>query len=246
MRSPRLITLTIAALALAAGMQAPAMAAQRPAVTVSTGENLPPLQSTVTYDAGPGFAPQITGYQTSGAWARDRARVVARASAFLRTWLRTTCADHRHCRPAVVFDIDDTLVSWYPLLAASGFAYDSAVNAAAVNGCQTPLIRTTAALFAEAKRLGVDVFLITGRKEPDRAATISCLTSLGLTGWSGLTLRSPDQDDATATAYKSAARRDIERRGWRIALAIGDQVSDSAGGATDGAFVLPNPMYFIP
>ena len=249
MRPPRHVTLAAAAVALAAtvaGIAAPAQAAQRPSVTVSTGQNLPSLGATATYDAGPGFATQITAYQTSGAWARDRTRVVTRASAFLGSWLRTTCADRALCRPAAVFDIDDTLVSWYPLLAGVDFGYDSAVNNAAVDGCKTPLIRSTAALFAEARRLGVDVFLITGRKEPDRAATIRCLTSLGLTGWTELTLRSPAQYDETATAYKSAARRDIERRGWRIALAIGDQVSDSAGGATDAAFVLPNPMYFIP
>lgn len=34
--------------------------------------------------------------------------------------------------------------------------------------------------------------------------------------------------------------------GFRIGFAIGDQISDSAGGHTAQGFLLPNPMYFIP
>lgn len=247
----RRTTVVLASSLLAASLAAalvttPAVAQERPRITVATGQNLPSLGTAESYSAGPGFAPQITGYQTSGDFARDRARVASRASSFLRTWLRTTCADRASCRPAVVFDIDDTLVSWYPLMSGIDFGSSTAVRAAAIDGCQTPVIRSVAALFSEAKRRDVDVFLITGRKEPDRDSTVACLTSLGLTGWKELILRQPDQYAITAKAYKSAARRDIERRGWRIALSIGDQVSDSSGGATDGAFVLPNPMYFIP
>ena len=234
--------------ALVTGLAAPAANADdtRPMVTVASGQNLPPLAATTTYDAGPGFAADINAYQASGRFAKDRAAVVAKASDFLRSWLREECADRATCKPAIVFDIDDTLVSWYPLLKTIDFGWSQELNTAAIDGCLTPKIRSTAALFDEAKRRGATIFLITGRPDTDRAATIACLTTLGITGYRQLTMRAPDQMALTAKAYKSAARKGIEDRGYRIALAIGDQVSDSSGGYTDGAFVLPNPMYFIP
>ncbi|GDX32275.1 hypothetical protein LBMAG15_12090 [Actinomycetes bacterium] len=42
--------------------------------------------------------------------------------------------------------------------------------------------------------------------------------------------RSPAQESLTALVYKSRARADIEEQGWRIGFAIGDQISDMAGG----------------
>jgi hypothetical protein len=218
----------------------------RPMVTVSSGQNLPPLATSTEYFAGPGFASDIDAYQASGKYAADRAKVVAEASDFLRAWLREECANRASCTPAIVFDIDDTLVSWYPVLETVDFVSNQQVSSAAIDGCLTPKIRSTAALFDQAKRLGVTVFLITGRPDTYRAPTAACLTKLGLTGYRQLTMRAADQMSLTAEAYKSAARKKIEDRGFRIALAIGDQVSDSSGGYTDGAFVLPNPMYFIP
>lgn len=213
-------------------------------VLVQTGQNLPPLVATTTYDAGAEFADDIRAYQTSGRWSKDRAQVVAKARTFLAEWLRTRCGTG--CKPAVVFDIDDTLVSWYGVNSAIDFGYDPAVNAQAKQDCTTPKIKATASLFADAKRRGVDIFLITGRTEDERAVTEACLATLGLSGYRELILRGPNQQTETAKLFKSGARRDIEARGWDIALAIGDQVSDSSGGYTDGRFVLPNPMYFIP
>ena len=236
------------AITIASGLVAPVAHAAdtRPMVTVASGQNLPPLVATSTYDAGPGFADDIRAYQSSGQFAKDRAKVVSQATSFLRTWLRNECADRTACKPAVVFDIDDTLVSWYPALSTIDFGWNSQLDATVKQDCLTPKIRSTAALVDEAKRRNIDVFLITGRNEPDRAVTVSCLAKLGLTGYKELILRAPDQKNLTAEAYKSSERKGIEQRGYRIALAIGDQVSDSPGGYTEGAFVLPNPMYFIP
>ncbi len=45
---------------------------------------------------------------------------------------------------------------------------------------------------------------------------------------------------------KAAERADIERQGYKIITAIGDQLSDMTGGYVEMGFKLPNPMYFIP
>ena len=248
MNRMRVSVITALTAVLLIGTLAPAATAddRRPMVTVTTGQNLPPLAATTAYSAGPSLADEITAYRSSGQYVKDRSRVVAEATDFLHSWLRAQCADRRTCKPAVVFDIDDTLVSWYGLLSSIDFGWNEQIDAMGKEQCRTPKIRSTAALFEETKREKIDIFLITGRDEPLRAATVACLAKLGLTGYRELILRAPDQADLTAEAYKSGARKGIEDRGYRIALAIGDQVSDSSGGSTDGAFVLPNPMYFIP
>ena len=68
----------------------------------------------------------------------------------------------------------------------------------------------------------------------------------GVTGVKQLILRSPQDEALTAAVYKSRARAGLEKKGWKIALSLGDQVSDMSLGHADAGFLLPNPMYFIP
>jgi hypothetical protein len=46
--------------------------------------------------------------------------------------------------------------------------------------------------------------------------------------------------------YKTNCRKDIESKGYKIILNIGDQYSDLEGGYSQAVFKLPNPMYYIP
>ncbi len=109
-----------------------------------------------------------------------------------------------------------------------------------------PAIAPTRDLFNTAKKLGATVFIITGGKDAQRPAIVACLRARGITGWQKMVTRSPAQESLTALVYKSNARAEIEKQGWRIGFAIGDQISDLTGGHTAQGFLLPNPMYFIP
>ena len=210
--------------------------------------HLPPLSQTRYYDAGRGPTRVIREYQSSGRYAQDQQAVAAKAEAFLADWLATTCGDTSQaaCRPVAVFDIDDTLLNWYPVLTAHDFTSTSAQRAAAVKDCTTPAIAPVRALLKKAKVLGADVFLLSGRSEGQRADTEACLRKRGITGWAKLTLRSAKQESLSANGFKSAQRAQWELDGWRLALNIGDQVSDLAGGHAAAGFLLPNPMYYIP
>jgi acid phosphatase len=106
-------------------------------------------------------------------------------------------------------------------------------------------IKPTLDLFNLAKKNGVAVFLITGRREAVRQPTTENLQEQGFTGWAGLILK-PDASTQTTVAYKSGARATIEQQGYRIIANVGDQYSDLAGGHEDKAFKLPNPFYFLP
>ena len=218
------------------------------APTFGVDMHLPPLSQTQDYQAGPSPAKAIREYRRSGTYAQDQQAVAAAAGTFLADWLVATCGDTSQavCRPAAVFDIDDTLLSWYPLYDAIDFRYTKTVSTVAVDGCATPVIAPVRALLNKAKLLGAQVFLLSGRTETQRAQTEACLRKRGVTGWSKLVLRSADQASLTAAQYKSAQRAKWEGEGWRLGLTIGDQVSDLAGGHVAGAFLLPNPMYYIP
>ena len=195
------------------------------APTFGVDMHLPPLSQTQDYQAGPSPAKAIREYRRSGTYAQDQQAVAAAAGTFLADWLVATCGDTSQavCRPAAVFDIDDTLLSWYPV-------YNAPVRA----------------LLNKAKLLGAHVFLLSGRTETQRAQTEACLRKRGVTGWSKLVLRSADQASLTAAQYKSAQRAKWEGEGWRLGFTIGDQVSDLAGGHMAGGFLLPNPMYYVP
>jgi predicted secreted acid phosphatase len=106
-------------------------------------------------------------------------------------------------------------------------------------------IKPTLDLFNLAKKNGVAVFLITGRREAVRQPTTENLQEQGFTDWAGLILK-PDASTQTTVAYKSGGRATIEQQGYRIIANVGDQYSDLAGGHEDKAFKLPNPFYFLP
>ena len=224
--------------------------------TPITGSNqhLPPLAAPALYQVGPDLGPSVAAYRQSGGYTADIADTVSRANTYLNHWLDTTCgrkaspAKVRRCRAAVVSDIDDTVLSWYDLFASpeGNWGPSDAQGAAFIQNCEGPAIAPTVAFLNQARRRGVAVILITGRSEADRAATTSCMTTIGLTGYRQLIVRQPSQMTQTAAAFKAADRRALVRKGWRIALSIGDQVSDMSGGAADAGFLLPNPIYFIP
>jgi len=217
-----------------------------------SGQNLPSLDATATWDIGGYSASTINAYYASGEADRDRADVTQAALRWTREWLKDTCgsskpAKVRACKAAAVFDVDDTLVNWQPILSTlpEPYTYDSTVSDAAIAACTTPAQQATKSLYLALQRMGVTTFLITGRPESQREQSATCLESLGISGWRQFILRAPG-DDRPASVYKSTARRSLERQGWRIGPSVGDQVSDMSLGHLGAGFLVPNVMYFIP
>ena len=144
-------------------------------------------------------------------------------------------------KPAIVLDIDETSLSNYSGLVASGFTSAGTV-APAASGTGTA-IAPTLQLYKDAKAHGVAVFFVTGR--PDQIADITAtnLKNVGYDqGWDGLQFKPSDQG---VEAFKAAARAAIEAKGYDIVLNVGDQESDLDGGHADQAIKVPNPYYFI-
>jgi predicted secreted acid phosphatase len=157
--------------------------------------------------------------------------------------------------PALVLDIDETSLSNWEQLVANDFGYF------AQGGCdflpkgpcgalkwdelgRATAIAPTLHLFDAAQHAGVKVFFITGRHEAERAWTERNLARVGYHDWQQLVMK-PDGMDATAATYKTAARAEIESKGFTIIANVGDQQSDLDGGHAQRIFKLPNPFYFI-
>lgn len=147
---------------------------------------------------------------------------------------------------ALIFDIDETSLSNYEEMNAADFAYDSTRFNAWVDSAKAPAIPGTFRIFKEAQRLGVSVFFLTGRPESQRAVTEQNLRAQGFDNWQELILRPPDQANATALDYKSAARARIAAEGYKIILNVGDQWSDLRGKPmAEYSVKYPDPYYFI-
>ena len=181
----------------------------------------------------------IVEYRESGEWSRDTTAIVRRARAFLRE----RADDVAPREPGLVLDIDDTSLSSYDCLLDAGFERAGA-------GCgertDLPAIPQTLSLYREARRLGVTVFFITGRRERLRDGTVENLRDAGYTGRLRVVMRPNRERRGTHDTFKQTARRRIERRGHRIVVNVGDQRSDLRGGHALRTYKLPNPMYVIP
>lgn len=221
------------------------------------GGGLPYLGATTSYNAG-SLISVLTQYHDTGVYDREIAQIDGVAARWLagsahkaRLRARARAAHHGHGpkpprgkQQAIVFDIDETLLSNYSAIVADGFVYGPKSQAEATDEIGTA-IKPSLDLYNLAKAKGIKIFLITGRPEAQRAVTEDNLKREGFTGYQQAILK-PAGFSGTTVAYKSGARAAIEQQGYHIIASVGDQYSDLAGGHEDRAFKLPNPFYFLP
>lgn len=164
-------------------------------------------------------------------------------------------------KPAVVFDIDDTLLLSLDYEKKTNYTYNSTTWADYVAKADRPAVFGTPELVAYAKSKGVEVFYNSGLKESQRVSAVANLKKVG----ADINLDADHMflkdaanppaylsDCATAAAwncttvqYKSGTRKHIESLGYDIVANFGDQYSDLEGGYADKKYKLPNPTYFV-
>jgi putative acid phosphatase of HAD superfamily subfamily IIIB len=187
-------------------------------------------------------------------YAKQMKQIVASAESYLG-W-----AIHQHHgsgKPAVVFDIDDTLLNTYDYTLAEQFGFTSASNAIWVNAGAFPAVFYMPALVSFASSHGYAVFFITGRPQTQTDATVANLVSAGYAkpadGHLFLKPATPpsylhcaNAPTCTTIEYKSGTRAHIASEGYSIVADFGDQYSDLLGGNAGHQVKIPNPMYYIP
>jgi len=234
------------------------------------GGGLPYLGSATSYNAG-ALTQALTQYHDTGVYDTELAlidgvaaqwlsgqrhqRAVASRKHASKARTRARAAHHGggdrrggqkwwHRKQAIVFDVDETVLSNYSAIVADGFVYGPKSQAEAVDEIGVA-IKPSLDLYNLARSKGITVFFITGRPEAQRAPTEDNLKREGFTDYQQAILK-PAGFTGTTVAYKSGARAAIEQQGYHIVASVGDQYSDLAGGHEDRAFKLPNPFYYLP
>lgn len=147
---------------------------------------------------------------------------------------------------AIVFDIDETLLSNWPYLKSHQFAITPDSFAAWTQSERAMPIAATKEIYARAQAYSIPIFLVTGRSESMREATVRDLEEAGYWGWQKLFMKPAGYQDASIIPFKSGVRQALTDHGYDIILNVGDQESDLAGGFSRHPVKLPNPFYFIP
>lgn len=187
----------------------------------------------------------VLAYIDSGAYQRD----LAVAAAPAKKWIVERAAARRPGeRLAVVFDIDETVLSNLPVMRAEDFGYNPTEWEHWIETANAPAIEPVREVYLAARAADVAVLFLTGRRDPaERGGTEKNLRNVGLGDYAALRLAPADAPrDQTALARKTAARAAWEAEGWTIIATIGDQESDVRGGHAERGFKLPNPFYLIP
>lgn len=185
----------------------------------------------------------VIQYQDSGAYRSDLEKVAGEAQA----WIETRVAARRpQERLAVIFDIDETLISNAPLMRRLDFGYIPEEWTNWVHAAEAPAIAPVKRVYLRCQELGLTLFLITGRKDPDdRAHTAANLRREGIVGYERLILAQPEDRAKSTEQRKSAARAAIQSEGYVIIANLGDQESDLRGGYSERTFKLQNPFYVM-
>lgn len=157
---------------------------------------------------------------------------------------RKACRRHSgKGKVAVVADIDETLLDNREEIRRHP-DFDWPQFSAWMKEAKAPVLEPTARFLAWARKRGFAIFLVTGRQENLRLATIINLVRQNV-AYDGLLMR-PDGDERPAEQVKVPHREAIEKMGFTIVVNIGDQWSDLAGGHAENCVKLPNQMYFVP
>jgi predicted secreted acid phosphatase len=180
---------------------------------------------------------QIRAYVESGQYLSDITKVATTAT----QWLETR-APRGGSRLTMVCDLDDTLFSNWPLISAMDFGYVRAEWDRWVAAANAPVLEPVREVYRAARRLGVEVIFITGRREGERSSTERNLRAIDCAEYAALFCMSPT-DHGTTAAFKRSVRRQLTMEGKTIIANIGDQESDLSGGFAERVFKLPNAFY---
>lgn len=213
------------------------------------------------------FKKRLLAYRCA-AYENDIAAVLGNA----RKWVAARASEVQ--RPAVVLDIDETSLFNWPRIYQDDYAYipstpggrcdftevgdpcgdldwQQSARAAAI-GPTLELYKLARCIDQAATCTKVEVFFVTGRREQEHnkeMASVWTLRNLQLAGFDGIArdhlyMRDP-ASTGSVSIHKTAARADIESKGFAIIANVGDQKSDLVGGHAEMTFKVPNPFYFI-
>ncbi|KAJ7954662.1 Acid phosphatase 1 [Quillaja saponaria] len=164
-------------------------------------------------------------------------------------YLGTSCSLKKDGKDGWIFDIDDTLLSAVPYYRIHSFGGER-LNVTTleewISRGKAPALEHSLRLFNEIKSRGIQIILVSSRREFLRSATVHNLVNVGYHGWTSLVLRCPADELKSVGKYKADVRKQLINDGYHIWGILGDQYSSIEGlPSSTRAFKLPNPLYYV-
>jgi len=183
----------------------------------------------------------VLNYVDTGCYEDDLSAVAKEVS----TWLAERVQEKKPTEKLMlVLDIDETVLSNLDHMRQMDFGYLPVQWDQWVAEGTAEAIKPMLSVFQAARRLGISVVFITGRKETDRPGTEKNLSATGLGDYQELFCK-PSLFLGPSEQYKMEVRQRLAAEGWTIIANVGDQNSDLEGGGSERVFKLPNPFYLI-
>ncbi len=181
----------------------------------------------------------IKEYYTSGKYIEDVTAVANEGRAYIESEL----ASGKYDKPAVVFDIDDTLLNNHKIFMDMQYCFSPRAWKRWINMARIPAIEPMLELYKGIVG-DVDVFIITGRNILQKSQTTRNLKRDGYEEWTNLFFRQKWDVELTAMEYKGRIIKQlVEEDGYQIIANFGDQESDFGTTIPGRNFKLPNYLY---
>jgi len=181
---------------------------------------------------------EVVSYYESGGYNKEVEEVVNNAIGQFKS-VETSDSS------AVIFDVDDTALSYYELGKSISFGYVPELWDKWVDEETVPAIPQVKKLYDFLTQRGFKIIFLSGRKEYNYNGTIRNLNSAGYTQFDTLIVRSRDEYEITAIDYKSSKRVRLTAKGYKIVGTVGDQWSDLKGEYHGIQVKIPNYIYSI-
>ncbi|KAH6768431.1 HAD superfamily [Perilla frutescens var. frutescens] len=204
------------------------------------------LHNTRDFDIVPEECVQYIGkYMTSTQYKVDSEMTIDEC----RVYVSTSCGLQKDGADAWIFDVDDTLLSTVPYYKKNGYG-GKKLNSTAfeewMKQGKATALEHSLKFFNELKGLGVQIILVSSRRESLRSATVDNLVDVGYHGWKTLILRGEEDENMNIQTFKAEVRKQLISSGFRIWGILGDQWSSIQGLPTaKRTFKLPNPLYYV-
>lgn len=187
---------------------------------------------------------EMATYVSSGEYAREVADVALAANKFLAKRIPQGAKPGK--KLAIVFDIDETLLTNLNHIMANDYGYVPKIWGKWVIDGQALAIVPIQTVYDAAVRAKIDIFIITGRTESESFSTERNLRQVGYETWTRIIYRPDTAEQPLSNAgLKTDARRKLTQEGYTIIANIGDQNSDLANGYAERTFKVPNPFYLV-
>ena len=148
-------------------------------------------------------------------------------------------------KSAVIFDVDDTVLSGYEYSKALGFGFTFPTWAKHLNKAEQKAVPHMLEFYNYLKANNIRIVFLTGRDNVFYESTKRNLEKRGFTGYDTLICRNNSEKELPASVYKETKRKELAEKGYSIIACVGDQESDLKGSFTGMKIKIPNYLYKI-